>query len=228
MKVGQIRVTFLSCCLMLVASSISAQEGPPPPAREVLDKMIAAYASCKTYSDTGKVRRVFYPDSPTVTTRFSTAFVRPSQFRFEFFEEEFGGSQNFVVWQDGATVKSWWSLRPKVELYEQLSLAVASAAGISNGTAVNVPSMLMNLGDSQRIQRLSRLSMLEDKVDGRPAYKIAGVDWRGNPMTIWIDKKDFLLLKIWQKVRSVETEETTTYKPQINAPVPPKQLAFGH
>ena len=217
--------------VMLSASAICAQESPALSPEQVVEKMIAVYASCTTYSDTGRVKTVFSRNmSRPVLKPFSTAFVRPSRFRFEFKEEREYGNNNFVAWQDGTSIKSWWSIKPGIKLYENISFALGSAAGISSGSSMWIPSMLLKLGDTQRIQKLSGLKMSDDKIDGRPTYKVEGKDWRDNPMTLWIDKENFLVLQIYekQKTERFEAEQTTNYKPRINAPVTPEQLTFGH
>jgi len=89
-----------------------------------------------------------------------------------------------------------------------------------------------DLHDSHRIQNLSQLALIgEEKVGGRLTYKIAGLDWRGHKMTLWIDKESFLLLKTFEIVKPVNTqgaEQTTTYKPQLNTPISADKLAFKH
>lgn len=221
------------CCLLLLmsTSAVFAQETPVLSAQQVIDKMVSVYASCSAYSDTGRVKTVFFnAGGRTVIKSFSTAFVRPSRFRFEFKEETDYGSNNFVAWQDGISIKSWWSIKPGIKLYENISFALGNAAGISSGSSVYIPSMLFKLRDTQRIQTLSQVKMSDDKVDGRPTYKIEGKDWRDNPITVWIDKENFLVLQIYEKHKTerFEAEQTINYKPRINASVTPEQLAFGH
>ncbi len=164
---------------------------------------------------------------------FSTEFIRPSRFRFEFEEISETRTTNFVVWQSGASIKSWWSIRPEVRSFETLDEALAGASGVSRGSSTQVPSMLFgDLHDSHRIQNLSQLALIgEEKVGGRLTYKIAGLDWRGHKMTLWIDKESFLLLKTFEIVKPVNTqgaEQTTTYKPQLNTPISADKLAFKH
>ena len=65
-------------------------DGPKPAdltAQDMLDRMATAYAGCKSYIDSGVVETVFdVPDGKqqTEVKPFTTAFVRPDQFRFEF------------------------------------------------------------------------------------------------------------------------------------------------
>src|SRR5437879_6027503 len=52
-------------------------------AQEILEKMAATYATCKSYRDSGVVTNFFTRDHIDVKP-FRTAFVRPDQFRFEY------------------------------------------------------------------------------------------------------------------------------------------------
>jgi outer membrane lipoprotein-sorting protein len=225
----------LTLCLLflLVASIVCAQQNEPRSAREILDKMVSVYASCSSYADKGESKEVFLNNRHETLRPFSTAFVRPSQFRFEFEEISETRSTNYVVWQDSASIKSWWSIRPEVRFFETLDLALAGAAGVSRGASIQVPSMLFgDLHDTHRIQNLSQLALIgEEKVGGKVTYKITGLDWRGNQVTVWIEKESFLLLKTFEIVKPANSpgaEQTTTYKPQLNLPIPPDKLAFKY
>jgi outer membrane lipoprotein-sorting protein len=216
----------LMCCVLVFsASPLFAQQTEPLSGKQILDKMVSVYASCSSYSDKGEAKAVF--QNGLVRARpFSTAFIRPSKIRFEF--EDSG--EDYVVWQDGASVKSWWSVKPQVRLFETLDMALAGAAGVSGGSAIVVPSMLLgDLHDSHRIQNLTKLAIVgEEKIGGRTAYKIEGSDFRDHKMTLWIDKEQFLLLKTFE-VRALpdgNAETTLTYKPEINPTIPADKLAF--
>ena len=223
---------WIFCLLMFSATFSSAQPRAGLSAREILDKTVSVYASCSSYADTGEVKDVFLKTQRQVLRPFSTAFVRPSQFRFEF-EDNNGLRSDYVVWQSGPSVRNWWSVKPEIRSFETLALALASATGVSGGSAVQVPSMLFgDLHDSHLIQTLSELVLTgEEKIGERPAYKIKGMAGQDHEMTIWIDEESFLLLKtleIRQLVNSGEVEKTTTYKPEINTRLSADKLAFKH
>ena len=225
----------LTCCLLLLlgASTIFAQQNETPSAKQILDKMVSVYASCSSYADKGESKEVFLDNRRETLRPFSTEFIRPSQFRFEFEELSETRTADYVVWQSGSSIESWWSIRPQVRFFETLDEALAGAAGVSRGSSIQVPSMLFgDFHDAHRIQNLSQLALIgEEKVGEKLTYKIAGLDWRGNKMTLWIDKESFLLLKTFEinkPANSQGAEETTTYKPQLNLPISPDKLAFKH
>jgi outer membrane lipoprotein-sorting protein len=224
------------CFLLLLGTGLAhSRQGVELSPQEILDRMVSVYASCSSYEDAGKVETHIFGQrvDSTQSKPFSTLFVRPSQFRFEFKEERLDGSTTrYIVWQDGPVIKSWWTIRPETRTFETLNMALAGAAGVSGGSAVNVPSMLMgDLHDSHRIQTLTQLSLKgEEMVGGRTAYRIEGRDWRHNLLTIWIDKERFLLLKMNEKreLNNAEAETTTTYQPRINIEIAPDKFAFNH
>lgn len=222
-------------CLLLVLGLGPAYSQTPQPLspQQIMDKMVSVYASCGSYADEGEVRTTFLENSGprTVVKAFSTAFVRPSRFRFEFEEtSRTDRSNHYIVWRDESSIKSWWSLKPDIRTFESLEFALAGATGVSSGAAINAPSLLMsNLGDTHRIQSLSQLKLTgEENVAGQTAFRIEGRDLRNNLLTIWIDKERFLLLKIREtkKFERFETDQTMTYRPQINPNISPEKLAF--
>jgi outer membrane lipoprotein-sorting protein len=222
---------FILALLMFSATSSLAQQRQGLSAKEIRDKMVSNYASCTSYSDQGEVKSVFLRTGSVSLRPFSTAFVRPGKLRFEFQDRFRDLNTDYVVWQDGASIKSWWSIKPEVRLFETLDLALTAATGVSGASAIVVPSMLLgDLHDSQIIQNLTQLVLVgEEMSGGRTAYKIAGTA-RDQQMTIWIDKESFLLLKTFQlaKLPSGDAEKTITYKAEINKTIPADKLAFNH
>lgn len=218
--------------LLLTATSGHAQEKVS--AKEILDRMVSVYGSCKSYEDKGQTKEVFFRTggSRVVIKPFTTAFVRPSHFRFEFTEHNNLMTQRFVVWRDQGSIRSWWSLRPETKYYETLTEPIARATGVSSMSALVVPSMLFqNLGDRRVIQSLTELGLVgEEKVSGRNAYRIRGKNVVNKWLTIWIDKETFLLVKLFQKTNfsDFDVDLTIQYDPKINLDVPPEKLAFKH
>lgn len=241
--------------VMVVGVAISSQ-GQSLTAQQIVDRSIAVYANCNSYVDEGEVRTIFLEaNGPrTVSKPFTTAFVRPSDFRFEYKarrgEEEWS---SYIIWKDAESLRTWWSIKPGIETPPSLAHALGAAAGVSNLASVTVPTLLMpetRIGNE--IKSLSALKLLgEEEINGRPAYQIQGavtrnpshidlVDVRSSPVTFWLDKESLLIVKIFRTTTfpdspargkmpartSFETETTTTYRPQINAGAEGK-LAFN-
>ena len=221
-------------CLLLVLTPIvgHAQENENVSAKGVLDRMFSVYRSCKSYVDKGEAKEIWGSGNRVVRKPFTTAFVRPSLFRFEFTEDSDLTTQTLVVWRDGVSIRSWWSVKPETKYYETLGPALRDATGVSSGSAAVVPTMLLqNLGDRQRFQNLTDLKLIgNEKVGGKTTYRLEGKDWMNRKLSLWIDSKTFLLLKMIERTRTdrSDVELTIRYEPQINVDVPPGKLAFKH
>jgi len=128
---------------------IAYAEGKPEQlnARQILTRMAETYANCKTYQDTGIVKTSFIgSDRDSVEeTRFSTAFVRPDEFRFEYLSKNnsWGFGNRYIIWCKGHEVLTWWSIDPGTKREQSLALAVASATGVSSGSAHTIPALLL-------------------------------------------------------------------------------------
>ena len=208
--------------------------GQQPSAEKIVERMASAYASCHSYVDEGEVRTVFLEQSGrrTQVKPFSTAFVRPSDFRFEY-KSRRGENEwdTYVIWRGAETVKIRWSIRPDVESPKDLFFALGGAAGVSGLASVTVPALLMpELARGSRIKSLSELRFTgEEEVNGGKAYRVEGLDPLKNAVTIWVDEGSMLLVKVYEKRKfeKFETETTTTYKPQVNVEVTQEKLAFN-
>lgn len=225
------RVGIIWLLLILTATAGHSQQKETVSAEQILERMFSVYASCTSYMDKGRVRENHLERNRIVIKPFATAFVRPSRFRFEFTEDSDMKSQSYVVWRDGVSIRSWWSVKPQTRYHETLGHAVWGATGVSGTSAIVVPSMLFqNIGDYRRVQSLTDLSLVrEEKVGGRAAYRIQGRDWMNIRLTLWIDKKTFLLVKLFEKrTERADVELTINYEPQINVDVPAEKLAFKH
>jgi hypothetical protein len=214
-------------------------------ARQVLDRSAKVYASCSSYLDEGQVKDLYIQkdniqrdniqrDNRQRTTikPFSTAFVRPAQFRFEFKnrrgEEEW---DSFIAWQNGEHIILRSALHVGDKNEPDLITPIARLTGISSGSALTIPRLLMPylLNAGRSIMSLTELKpVAEESLDAVAAYRIEGKDFQGTPVTLWIDKERLLILKIYQKkrIRDFEVETTTTYKPQVNVHVPSDKLAL--
>jgi hypothetical protein len=245
--------------LDLSRSAATDADGEDLAAAEILARMAKTYANCVTYQDSGCVTTVFVHAQSERTDKrpFSTAFVRPARFRFDFKSTHDGSNwHRYIVWADGANVRTWWEIRPEVEQQPSLSLGLAGATGVSRGSAHTIPAMLMpdSIGGT-RLTDLSDLKRLEDAqfgefdcfriqgkliIDVQPAElerrrrqvmkgtgKDLGYAERG-PETLWIDKSAYLLRRIDEHTQfdSFRTESTTVYDPLIDVPIADNQLQF--
>jgi len=225
----QLRIAGLVLVLVLVVVFSSQGQSipldaptPDVAAKQIIDRSIAVYANCNSYVDEGEVKTIFYQSNGprTVIKPFTTAFVRPSAFRFEYQELKNEALwSRYIIWQDAESVKTWWSIKPEVKSPSSLAMALAAATGVSSLASYTVPTLLMpetRMGSD--LKSFSAMKLQEQQVNGRQAYKIEGANALRNPVTFWLDKETLLIVKIFRKAKfpNFETETTTTYRPRIN------------
>jgi len=228
-----------ACCatLFLVLGLLTANAGEPAlsalTARQILDRMANTYQNCKTYRDSGSVKIVFVDSGGkrAVERPFTTAFVRPDQFRYEYKDKVSGERpyDRYIVWAKGKEVKSWWDVAPGVKRPESLGLALASATGVSGGSAHNIPALLLpkEVGGG-RLNELTALKRLDDaRLDDAVCFRVQG-NYGQVPRIIWIDQSSFLIRRVDQedKYETLRIESATTYTPAINEQIPAALLEF--
>jgi outer membrane lipoprotein-sorting protein len=202
-------------------------------ATDIVRRMAETYKSCKSYQDSGTVTTIFHHEDGkqhTSSKPFTTAFVRPDRFRFEF-KDSFDGHKwhRYIVWARGKDVRTWWDIRPKMEGPESLALALAGATGVSGGSAHTIPTLLIpdQIG-GRGLTELTGLKRLEDadlgdihcfRVQGRQVIRITRAERdehrqkvqkltgkipeesEHGPTVVWIVKATFLVRRIEQKVQ---------------------------
>lgn len=199
-------------------------------AEEILGRMAAVYASCKSYRDTGVVKTVYISKRSHATEKpFSTAFVRPDRFRFEYRERRKGQREDrYIIWSRGGKVRRWWDVTPEAEEPESLSAALAAAAGVSSGASRTIPALLLSSVKGRRLTDLAEARRIADaKLDEADCFRVEGRDNRALA-TVWIDQKTFLVKRIDTQVKFADfrTEETTTYDSAVDEPIADKTLEF--
>jgi len=224
MKFSAIAVFVLTLALQGLAQTSSG-----PTASQILAQVSSVYGSCHSYADEGEVSiRIMAGSSPAWIEHFSTAFVRPDDFRFELRAGAATHEQRFIVWKSGGMEKSY---RASIFQRSPLDDALLSIFGLSRGSSLTVPALLMpdlfhgpGLFASFTSARLNG----EEKIDGRRAFKIEA-QLQDQSMTLWIDESQFVILKVEQKSKSPDFkgEAITKYRPALNSEVSAGQLAFN-
>lgn len=201
---------------------------------DILSRMKKVYANAQTYQDKGLVKVVIhFPERDhTVKKPFTTAFIRPNRFRFEYREiKPLVKTSKFIAHQNGQDIKAYWDLDEGVSQIKTIGDALAAAAGISGGSARTVPTML--LPDESHFRNAilffsSPKRAADEVIDGIECYRIEDPnDYRD--LTLWIDKEEFLLRKMYveKDLKDSQAETTTTYKPILNGEVTDKMIEFG-
>jgi outer membrane lipoprotein-sorting protein len=218
--------------LFLVPASAEEPKPDALAARDVLDRMAKTYAECKSYRDSGMGKiKIIEPQGKFVqATSFSTVFVRPKRFRFEYTQKQMFFETRRILWCNGNEVKSWWSVQPGIKKEESLGMAVAGATGVSGGSAHTIPALLLpNEVGGRCLTDLTEAKRIEDDHIGKVAcFRING-NYGDSPMTLWLDQKQFLVRRMdsQRKFKDFRTEETTTYEPVIEEKIAEKLLEFN-
>lgn len=206
-------------------------------ALDILKRTAQVYRASKSYRDTGRVQTRFIGTSGERVgeTRFKTAYVAPSSFRFESKMNDFGTIEvGYIAWMDQSGFKTWFSLKPeREEVVTSIQGALDEAAGISRDSSGMIPGLIIpgtRLGGD--IVRLTSAVRLEDaQIDSFDCFQVQGFRWpnTGKPTTVWIDKQSFLIRRVYeeQEHEDFSTKTTWTYDPALNVPVDAELLRFN-
>jgi outer membrane lipoprotein-sorting protein len=148
-------------------------------AQDILDRMVNAYAECKSYQDSGQVQTVFIQANGRRTDKkpFATAFLRPDRFRFEYKSIKAGGDEaRHIIWRQGSDIQTWWDIRPGVERPSSLEFAVSAAQGVSSGASGKIPRLLMpnELGGVYRLGLANIKRISDETLDSVECFRIEG------------------------------------------------------
>jgi len=226
------------CCfavvVTLLAQPAGAENSPERDslaATDIIKRMKSAYADSRSYFDTGMVKEVFIDASGEriVEKPFTTAFVRPDRFRYEFRETpKFQSERRFVIHKNGKELRVHWDVKHDLELND-LDRAIAAATGVSSESAITVPGMLLPKEITwRRAIRFRIPTRIDDEIFGNiDCYRILD-RVGGGLVTFWIGKQDLLLRKTYleKSFDDFRVQRTTTYKPEMNTAIDAKLLEF--
>jgi hypothetical protein len=212
-------------CILLPDRTARAQQELS--AEDIFERVRRVYAECSSYRDSGTaITDFFKPMMSAVTRPFTTAFVRPSRFRFEFREKHLLSSSRFIIWQNGPDVQTWWNLHhPNVRHPDGIQAAVSGATGISGTSSFQIPALLLpdKIKGGRPLTVLTDLHRMDDApINGAAMYRIRGS--HTVEMTIWIEPATFLIRRI--EFDTPQAHQTIDYSPAVNVEIPPQQLAF--
>jgi hypothetical protein len=155
----------------------------PTTAEEILSAMAGTYSRCRSYRDIGVCTRQVFPETRPAyeaVKRFSTTFVRPQQFRFEYRYRFFPNTpeNRQVVWSSGDAVHDWadWGNgETELRSWPSLREGLTVLGGVSDRLSVVVPSLLLPGWADGKRWKLSELARLEDgQIDGTACYRLQG------------------------------------------------------
>lgn len=189
---------------------------PPPSADALLAQVAQAYQAAGSYVDRGTVT------SRGATKSFTTAFVRPDQFRFELRED--GDAQRaYLIWlADGAAYTDWY-LRPESVVEDgSLEVALDAAAGVSSGASTLVPSLL--LSTSHRLLSTLHDARItgEQQVGTRPCWRVEAtqrVPGSTRTVVLLIDQESYAIRRLVH-----DSIHRIDYEPRLDVDIHPDEL----
>lgn len=221
---------------MTLVATLGRGAEPTLSGPEIYERMLVTYERAQSYEDTGEVQvrfiKRFWPDRTTVLP-FTTAFVRPDAFRYEFKRPSggIGEEDRYLIWKNGDEVKSWWSIQPGIRVHQPFELAIATATGVSQGSAARVAALLL-----PDLQWGRRMRLLDDirlsgraELEGTSCYHLQAIGPDGRSVELWVDARTFLLRRLFEarQLEGFRTETTTIYHaPRVNDPVAAEKLRF--
>jgi hypothetical protein len=204
----------------------------PPDAARFLRQVELRYGQVSSYSDSGCVFITFGGRFGHTDRRpFATSFARPSTFRYEF--TAFPGflfKTRYVVWTEGGMARAWWTLRPKIENFR--TIAMALPGGVSGGSSHTIPRLLLGpaaFGSWITRIRNPRLLGAQRLPTGTVCYVFTGEDGRGDPVRLWVEPATLAIHRIHVRsaLRSGEQyDTTTTYDPHFDTKIDPAEIPF--
>ena len=223
------KVLYILVVLTFVAVESPAQE---PSADEILTRVAATYASCRSYYDEGSIKSGFKMFG---NGYFRTTFVRPNHLAFELWltREDKDRGRGWGVWKNGDAVHSWlpstiqptFGRRHDAPLDTALDRLTSPSAGNSLSIA---PLLLPDLfRTSDLLAAMSDVRVTgKEKIDGRETFRLEGKLWGHQPIKLWIDKNQYVIVKTTRKVffGKSEIETTVLFKPTLNTDIPPELL----
>ncbi|GAB2845910.1 hypothetical protein GCM10027277_12640 [Pseudoduganella ginsengisoli] len=216
----------------LLANATMALAAETP--QQIVTQMHEAYASLRSYSDTGVVLTHMPENETPDETVFRSVFVRPDLFRFEWtthhpYPPLRHIKNNSVIWSN-ANGAFFWSDRSgrgeKLEQRPSLDLAVAGATGVSHGSAHTIASLLLPQMMGRTLDadiQWSGEAVLEN-FEGAACYHLTGQHARKGRYEMWIAKDDMLVRKIAIAMMGIPVEEIRR-DIQVNVAIPERTFA---
>jgi outer membrane lipoprotein-sorting protein len=192
--------------------SSALAQAEDPVAESLLRRMAEAYASAKSYSDTGVVFHYHKERRDPSSTAFRIVFVRPDHLRFEMTNNV--GSHHLpeeysVLWSDGRSTCSWSQSDHQIKTNGDVLAGISGFTGISGRSVHNIPSLLQkDFGWQEYLYEISSPRALGDEVfEKTNCYRIQGRGTGNRQFEIWLGKSDYLIRKIRTTYPDWQAEE---------------------
>jgi hypothetical protein len=221
----------VSCSTIPKAKTPLVVQIQGPSAEFLLKEMARAYASLKSYADSGVVYDYREHVRDEASIAFRIHFVRPDHLRFEMTDNV--GSSHFpedyrVLWSYGNATYSWWQSNPQIQTSRDVTTAIAGFTGISRRSVHNIPSLLQtNFGWQEFLNMISSPKVLgEETFEEIDCFRIQGEGRGERRFEIWIGKSDYLIRRVRTTYPNFCSDEIHRGI-AINQPISPDMLSFA-
>lgn len=223
------RILYALLALIFASGPSAAQE---PGASEILARVAATYASCRSYYDEGSIKS---GSRGFGNGYFRTTFVRPNHLAFELWlnRDDKDPDRSWVVWKNGDQVHSWqpWNFQLIIGARREtrLDMALERIAYPTAGGSLAISPLLLpdQFRTTDLLAAMSDIRLTgSEKIDGRETFRLEGKVWQQQPIKLWIDKTQYVIVKTSRKVHfgGSEVESTVLFKPKLNTDIPPEIL----
>lgn len=214
---------FLVACVGVAVSYVLRSQRHRA-AERILNKMAAVYMNCKSYQDSGTAQLI--SERFGATLQFTTAFVRPDRFRYEYMDRV--KNNHLIIWRKGKNVTFWFSIPNDLPTPKSFDLAIATATGVSIGTTHTIPALLFSKGQISgwRLTDMVNATQVEDAItENVDCFRVKGQVAAFNTV-VWIDKSTFLVRRI-EGISEHGVKTFVSYNPSVNIKVPDTELEYN-
>lgn len=186
------------------------------PGQKILAECVERYTTLHSYQDHGVVRTWFMPKAEPHELNFSTWFMKPNFFRFEFTSPHPFPPLRHIVTKhicgfDGTHAYSVMQLPEEtatIKMEKTFELAVAGATGISGGSVHTIARLLFPSARGFSLNKLTDVKLIQEvEIENILCYELTGVNKKGAQRVLWIGKSDLLLRKFSERVVEFPSEE---------------------
>ena len=184
---------------------------------EILDRVVAAYASCSSYRDIGERKLTMYSGADenravTAEGQFATAYVRPNRFRFDYQgcgPDAASKRERLVMWTQRNRVKAWGRRGAEIQSFldlehalHQLSLGSHITSFDSHVSFQLVPRPLLPTGAKTYLtHRFGNSDLIGiEESDGFSCYKLESHLYGIPKWRLWIDTRTYLVRQFEKEV----------------------------
>lgn len=212
-------------------------------ALSLLERMLGAYRSCRSYRDAALQTTVFVAGAQpwqrrTKRLELRTTARRPDRLRFAFAEQAIGPRsewQRALIAIDARQARAWTTTEGARQ-FPNAADALTALAGASGTASVLVPALWGGLyADAHEFARRNLGEPTcagEEEVDGRACERLTGRTASGQEVDVWIERHSGRLARVRRMTRGAtrgkpaDAESTTEFYGAFDVDVDEAELVF--